>query len=70
MRQQSWKLIGDQLFHLESDPGERFDRADDYSTNVDRLRRLLAEVPRGTAGDTLTLGDTLSDELRALGYLR
>ena len=71
VRQQSWKLIGDRLFHLPTDPAERVDRADEHSTTAQRLRLLLVDLdPVDATRKTPSLDETLSDRLRALGYLR
>lgn len=69
-----WKLYGDRLFDLATDPGETKDLATARPALVDRMRRMLERQKehRSSQGDAgpVRIPSELRDELRALGYLR
>jgi len=72
IRTGSWKLIGDRLFDLRSDPGETRDVAAEHPEIVAFLRRRLAalEAERpAAAGPRVELSAEERDRLRSLGYL-
>lgn len=72
-----WKLIlgegDDLLFHLETDPGELKNLADEYPDTVTEMRALIekwsAEYPQSADAEAVELTDEDVDALRTLGYI-
>jgi hypothetical protein len=66
------------LYRLSDDPGEQTDIAEQETTYVRWLSRMLRSVQAHNAGLTMEAGGTVTEELdpetirrlRALGYLR